>query len=156
MNKRIPEMLEEIPDGYLRTAKHQGRIESFEYETYDALRYRSKESKMQKRALVYLPYGYDEKKKYNVFYLMHGGGGNEKTYLGKHLGFPKQPFEAYHFQDIIDHALEDGKNYTESFRFADTQKEGNLSYREKKGATHDYAFANEYIYNGLQFLWGDV
>lgn len=301
MNKRIPEMLEEIPDGYLRTAKHQGRIETFEYETYDALRYRSKESKMQKRALVYLPYGYDEKKKYNVFYLMHGGGGNEKTYLGKHLGFPKQPFEAYHFQDIIDHAIEDGKiapliivcptynnqserdsfdynlairltslfpqelmndlvpaveshyntytetfdsvglrksrdhrgfggfsmgsvatwhvfdlcldyfryfitmsgncgdgsqqddavkksgfgindffvftatgtedfayegfrrqvmnmgkYYTESFRFADTQKEGNLSYREKKGATHDYAFANEYIYNGLQFLWGDV
>ncbi len=28
---------------------------------------------------VYLPYGYDDTKKYNVFYLMHGGGENENT-----------------------------------------------------------------------------
>ena len=28
---------------------------------------------------VYLPYGYDKSKKYNVFYLMHGGGENENT-----------------------------------------------------------------------------
>ncbi len=46
-----------------------------------------------------------------------------------------------------------GRYYTDSFRFADTQSEGNLSYREKRGATHDYAFANQYIFNGLQFFW---
>lgn len=28
---------------------------------------------------VYLPYGYDESKQYNIFYLMHGGGENENT-----------------------------------------------------------------------------
>ncbi|SFD12943.1 family 43 glycosylhydrolase [Ruminococcus albus] len=28
---------------------------------------------------VYLPYGYDKSKKYNVLYLMHGGGENENT-----------------------------------------------------------------------------
>ncbi|MBR4102089.1 MAG: endo-1,4-beta-xylanase, partial [Oscillospiraceae bacterium] len=28
---------------------------------------------------VYLPYGYDENKQYNIFYLMHGGGENENT-----------------------------------------------------------------------------
>lgn len=28
---------------------------------------------------VYLPYGYDESKKYNIFYLMHGGSENENT-----------------------------------------------------------------------------
>ena len=28
---------------------------------------------------VYTPYGYDPSKKYNVFYLMHGGGENENT-----------------------------------------------------------------------------
>ena len=28
---------------------------------------------------VYVPYGYDESKKYNVFYLMHGGGESEET-----------------------------------------------------------------------------
>lgn len=28
---------------------------------------------------VYLPYGYDANKQYNIFYLMHGGGENENT-----------------------------------------------------------------------------
>lgn len=32
-----------------------------------------------KKMYVYLPYGYDESKKYNVFYLMHGGGESEET-----------------------------------------------------------------------------
>ena len=32
-----------------------------------------------KTMYVYVPYGYDESKKYNVFYLMHGGGENENT-----------------------------------------------------------------------------
>ena len=31
---------------------------------------------------VYLPYGYDKNKKYNIFYLMHGGGENETTVFG--------------------------------------------------------------------------
>ena len=109
MSARIPETLEEIPAEYLKPAVHQGRIETFEYETYDAFSYRSKGRRIRKKALVYLPYGYDDKQKYNVFYLMHGGGGNERTYLGKHRSFPKQPYESYHFPDIIDHAIEDRK-----------------------------------------------
>ena len=32
-----------------------------------------------KTMYVYVPYGYDKSKKYNVFYLMHGGGENENT-----------------------------------------------------------------------------
>lgn len=32
-----------------------------------------------KKMYVYIPYGYDESKKYNVFYLMHGGGESEET-----------------------------------------------------------------------------
>lgn len=47
-----------------------------------------------------------------------------------------------------------GRYFPNSFRFSDTQEDGNLSYREKKGATHDYAHANQYIYNGLRFFWG--
>ena len=46
-----------------------------------------------------------------------------------------------------------GQFFTDSFCFSDTQEEGNLSYREKQGATHDYAYANQYLYNGLQFFW---
>jgi len=33
----------------------------------------------EKNMYVYVPYGYDESKKYNVFYLMHGGGESEET-----------------------------------------------------------------------------
>ena len=32
-----------------------------------------------KNMYVYVPYGYDESKKYNVFYLMHGGNESEET-----------------------------------------------------------------------------
>ena len=32
-----------------------------------------------KTMYVYVPYGYDKSKKYNVFYLMHGGGESEET-----------------------------------------------------------------------------
>ncbi|MBO6158022.1 MAG: hypothetical protein J6P72_02025 [Firmicutes bacterium] len=34
-----------------------------------------------KYANVYLPYGYDETKPYNILYLMHGGGGNPDAWL---------------------------------------------------------------------------
>ena len=298
VNKRIPSVLEEIPAGYLEEAIHQGRVEEFSYETYDAFAYQVKRKTLHKKALVYLPASYDATKPYNVFYLMHGGGGNERTYLGNHPDFPRQFHHSYGFKNILDHAIEDGKiqplivvcptynnesdrdswdfdrairltslfprelmndlvpaveshystyaetvteeglrasrdhrgfggfsmgsvstwhvfdhclkyfrffltmsgncgngseqdaavkrsglgitdffvftatgtedfaysgfkqqvmnmgrYYTDSFRFADTQEEGKLSYRENGGAAHDYAFANQYIYNGLQFFW---
>lgn len=38
----------------------------------------------EKYANIYLPYGYDEadiKKKYNILYIMHGGGGNPDAWL---------------------------------------------------------------------------
>ena len=299
MSRTIPSKLEEIPKEYRNPAIHQGRVETFAYQTYDALAYREKNRPLTKKAFVYLPYGYDEMKKYDVFYLMHGGGGNERTYLGEHTDFPRHKFHSYGFKNIIDHAIEDGKiapliivcptynneserdswsyslalkltslypqelmndllpaveshystyaenvsagglehsrdhrgfggfsmgsvttwhvfeqclayfryfiamsgncgngseqdaavkrsgllpkdffiftatgtedfaydgfkqqimnmghYFTDSFHFADTQEEGNLSYREKEGAVHDYDNANQYIYNGLQFFWG--
>ena len=49
---------------------------------------------------VYLPYGYDESQKYNVFYLMHGGGENEKT-----LFFQSDTM----IQNIVDHMIQNGE-----------------------------------------------
>lgn len=34
-----------------------------------------------KHANIYLPYGYDETKPYDILYLIHGGGGNEDAWL---------------------------------------------------------------------------
>lgn len=66
---RFPDKLVPIPDSYLTEAKQQGTL----YDTYESFSYDEKSQKLQKHAVVYLPYGYDESKKYPVFYLMHGG-----------------------------------------------------------------------------------
>lgn len=57
----------------------RGSIEKVTYETTNQAG-----EKRDKYALVYLPYGYDHndtEKKYNILYLMHGGGGNPDAWL---------------------------------------------------------------------------
>ena len=51
-----------------------------------------------KRAIVYLPYGYNENNKYNVFYLMHGGWCNEALSLGT-------PSNSSKFKNVIDNMI---------------------------------------------------
>lgn len=48
---------------------------------------------------VYLPVGYDESQKYNIFYLMHGGGENEKTLFHQ---------DDTMIQNIMDHMIANG------------------------------------------------
>ncbi len=48
---------------------------------YDTKAYGSDGRDVQKRALVYLPYGYDEAEQYNILYLMHGTGDDENYWL---------------------------------------------------------------------------
>ena len=59
----------EAPGHYLTQCSQPGRIVK---ETYNSIN-------GYKSLNVYLPYGYDANKKYNIFYLMHGGGENENT-----------------------------------------------------------------------------
>lgn len=54
-----------------------GTIETISYTTFD---YFGDGSEIEKHANVYLPYGYDEEKQYNVLYLMHGIGGDENEW----------------------------------------------------------------------------
>lgn len=62
---------EDVPSSYKNKAKNQGKLEKVNYETID---YTNNE-KIIKEAVVYLPYGYDENKQYNIYYLMHGWTG---------------------------------------------------------------------------------
>ena len=67
-----------IPTKYItRRFSECGTIETISYTTYD---YFGDGSEIEKYANVYLPYGYDEQKKYNVLYLMHGIGGDENEW----------------------------------------------------------------------------
>ena len=68
------------PTAYYQPAAQQGSLHRIFYtsKTYDKAA-----GIIEKDALVYLPYGYDsEEKDYNVFYLMHGGGGNSDEVFG--------------------------------------------------------------------------
>ena len=61
-----------LPDRYTEPAKQAGKVIRLEYKKGD----------FTKHCFVYLPYGYDENKKYNVLYTLHGGEGNLEAYLG--------------------------------------------------------------------------
>lgn len=76
--KYVPEFVDMIDSEDL-TPRYTdgGTLEEIEYETKD---YFGDESVITKKAFVYLPKGYDKSKKYNVLYLMHGIGGNEREW----------------------------------------------------------------------------
>lgn len=42
---------------------------------------------------------------------------------------------------------------TDVFTLADSERDGNLSFREREGYAHDGQAANEYMYNALRFFW---
>ena len=98
----LPDKLAEIPQEYFSEADQQGTLVELEYDTYESMTYEKQEQVLHKRAIVYLPYGYSEDAKYNVFYLMHGGWSNETTYLGT----PEHPNE---FKNVLDNGIADGK-----------------------------------------------
>lgn len=99
---RFPASLTSIPDSYLTEAEQQGTLQDLYYDTYESFSYNEKSQRLQKHAVVYLPYGYDESKQYPVFYLMHGGWSNEYTYLGS-------PDEPQGMKHILDHGIANGE-----------------------------------------------
>lgn len=70
----------DIPSDYKNDITQRGKLEVFNYTAKtDA------NEEYEKTAIVYLPYGYDPEDKetrYNVSYLMHGGGDDERRYWG--------------------------------------------------------------------------
>ena len=91
--------VEPIPEAIWKPAEKKGKIEEFHY---TAVR---NGQKMDKRAQVYVPYGYnpkDKKTRYNVVYLMHGGGDNTTSFL-------TPPNDWLPLAQVLDHLIEDGK-----------------------------------------------
>lgn len=71
----VPEKFDSAP------AEIQGTVEEL---TYHTKAYATDQRAVEKRAMVYLPAGYDESKKYNILYLMHGTGDDEQYWLVTH------------------------------------------------------------------------
>lgn len=74
---------------YLDPCSQAGTITK---ETYNGIR-------GTKSLNVYTPYGYDPSKKYNIFYLMHGGSENENTVFSNDVKL----------QNILDHMIMNGE-----------------------------------------------
>ncbi len=98
----VPDELEAIPDEYEEPAAQQGTLNRLTYETWESFTYEDHTQRLEKEAWVYLPYGYSEEEKYNVFYLSHGGWSNETTIMGTDQN-------SSDFKNVVDHAIEDGK-----------------------------------------------
>lgn len=98
----IPDELAEIPDSYYSVSTEPGTLVELTYDTFESMSYEQKTRPLQKRAIVYLPYGYSDETQYDVFYLMHGGWGNETTTLGT----PDSPSA---FKNVIDNAMQNSE-----------------------------------------------
>lgn len=73
-----------IPEEYkLLHKEFHGTVEEVDYQTKD---YFGDGAEITKHAYVYLPPEYDETAQYNVLYLMHGIGGNEREW-GIHTAY---------------------------------------------------------------------
>jgi len=68
-----------IPKAYLKPAAHRGTVVKLDYQTGSN---NGGNEKLSKYAYVYLPYGYDKSKKYDIIYCLHGGGGEIEVYFG--------------------------------------------------------------------------
>lgn len=99
--RKIPGELIQIPESYFTAAGSGGHVERLIYQTYESMTYARKETVLTKTAYIYLPHGYSREKQYDVFYMMHGGWGNETTYLGTDAA----PSE---WVNVLDHAIADG------------------------------------------------
>lgn len=88
-----------VPDDYRAESDKPGTIETLQYTTPNL------ENGMDDKKLhVYLPYGYDAAatdKKYNVLYLMHGGGENEDLIFGG-------PGQSKEMKKILDNMIAKG------------------------------------------------
>ena len=90
--------LEPLSLSYYKEALEPGQLEVINYKTHRPGRI---DHSVTKSAMVYLPYGYNKSKKYNIMYLMHGRGGSYKTWLG----VPKRP---HTFKNVMDNMIENG------------------------------------------------
>lgn len=85
----------QLPAEMKLPANRKGTVELLRYSssTYD-----DEARNIRKKAYAYLPYGYDHDKRYNILYLLHGGGCGEDFWLRR---FPDTV-------NILDNMIEKG------------------------------------------------
>lgn len=96
---QVPPAPDSVPTSVYTPAIHRGTVETFYYESPGA------DGKiLKKRAQVYIPYSYnsqDMSTRYNVLYLIHGGGDNSTSFFSD----PRSPLP---LTNVLDHLIESG------------------------------------------------
>lgn len=81
----------------------QGTVVTLDYEApaYALNEILGADLTLEKSVSIYLPFGYDESKQYNVLYLLHGTGGDNEYWLqGKKTGEPTR--------NVLDNMIQQG------------------------------------------------
>ncbi len=89
--------LSTVPENFYEKSTQQGLLETCTYDTKD---YISSGNSIQKSAIVYLPYGYNQNNieiRYNILYLQHGAYGDERTWMYEY---------GENFKNLIDNMIE--------------------------------------------------
>ena len=84
-------LMQPIPQAYKEPAEQQGRIIRVDYQTEGKNKY----------AFVYVPYEFDPTQFYDIFYLLHGGGGSAENLFG-------QEGDSVDIKNAVDHLIEEG------------------------------------------------
>lgn len=79
--KTVMQTTTPVPSAYFQPAAEQGRVELMHYDAKDYTR--ADRPATRKPAYIYLPYGYDAAKKYDIIYLLHGWTGTAEDYFGR-------------------------------------------------------------------------
>lgn len=73
----------ELPKGYKKANDKAGTVTREDYTTYVYDENGVPGEAIEATMYVYTPYNYDPSKKYNILYLMHGGGDNQGFWFGE-------------------------------------------------------------------------
>lgn len=74
------QMTTAVPDAFFQTSDRRGTVEVLWYDSKDYTR--PDRPSTRKPAYVYLPYGYDPSRRYDIIYLLHGWTGTAEEYFG--------------------------------------------------------------------------
>lgn len=94
------ENTKDVPSKYYNSAKKQGKIDEIQYKAIDRA---GNGEEITKKALIYTPYGYNEKddtKKYNIIYMLHGWTGTAETFF--------QYDDSNALKNVLDNMIENG------------------------------------------------
>lgn len=94
----------DMPKAYEKESQNQGTLELLTYTSFNA-----EGEEVEDHAFVYLPYGYnpqDTGKKYNVFYMSHGGGGDYYSMFYKRAEWQNGKQVPTIFKNVLDNMIE--------------------------------------------------